>query len=337
MVPADNKLLKNFLIFTLKFALSGGILYFLISKIGIDTIIGYIKIVNPFTFVFASCLYIFSIYISSLRWSLLINQKIGIKKLFSMYMICSFFSTCLPGIIGGDAVRAYYLSRGLGDSSNINQRFEDNQENPDSSHGSLTAIASVFMDRYIGFWALMIIGMIAFPFGLNHLDRTPEGASFIWLMPATFFVFILASFVIFRLRVGGRFRFIYRLYEYLDLYKTKITSVIKAFLYSLIIQIINIFAVYALSKGMSFEISFLSLFIFLPIIIVISMIPISISGIGIREFAFVLFLGSTGVPSDVSIALSLCWFFSVVAANTLGFILYLFYKQKKGQGDLNAN
>lgn len=329
MVQASKKL-KNLLIFTLKLSLSAGLLYFLISKIGGDTIIGYIILINPFAFVFASGLYIFSIFLSSLRWSLLINQKVSKKRLFSMYMIGSFFNTCLPGIIGGDAIKSYYLSRELKNLSIRNNCCENNQINLDSSQGTLISIASVFMDRYIGFYSLMIIGMIAFPFGLRYLGRNSDNTALIWLLPVLFLFFTLASFIIFRFRPGEQFRWVLRLYEYFDLYKTRSNPVIKAFLYSLIIQVTVIFSVYVLSKGMSIEIPFLSLLIFMPMIVVISLIPVSISGLGLREFAFVLFLNSTGIPSDVSIALSLCWFFSVVAANILGFILYLLYKKEHG-------
>lgn len=321
-----NKKLKSLLFFALKLFVSSGILYFLISKIGIHTIIKYIKAIDLLVFASAVCLYIFSIYISSLRWSLLITQKIGIKRLFSMYMIGSFFNTCLPGIIGGDAVKAYYLNRELKNAVEAVES-EDDEQNPFKEVG-ITAIASVFMDRYIGFWALMFIGIIAFPFGLGYLEKTPEKVSLIWLMPLIFFAFILASLSVFWFRIGERFRFVLKIYEYFGFYKTKKIVIFRASIYSVIIQLINIASVYILSKGLSFEIPLLPLLIFLPLITVISLIPVSISGLGLREFAFVIFLGSTGVPSNISVALSLCWFFSIVVASIPGFFLYLLYKDK---------
>lgn len=317
----SNKKLKSLIFFILKLFLSGGILYFLVSKIGIHTITGYIRQIHLFAFISAAGLYIFSIYLSSLRWSLLINQKISNQRLFSLYMIGSFFNVCLPGIIGGDAVKAYYLHREL-KNTDISKKDIEVQD----SKTGIVAIASVFMDRYIGFGALMIIGMMAFPFGFQYLHRTPEGASLIWLMPLLFFAYVFGSMVIFWFRAGERFRLILKLYEYFDLYKAKRTLISKAFLYSIFIQLLNIFSVYILSKGLSFEIPMLPLLIFLPVITTISMIPISISGLGLREFAFVIFFGTIGIPSDVSMSLSLSWFFSIVAANILGFVLYLFYR-----------
>ncbi len=316
----------------MKFSVSAGLLYLLISKIGGETIIGYIRLINPLAFVSATGLYIFSIYISSLRWALLINRKISISKLFSMYMIGSFFNTCLPGIIGGDAVKAYYLSREL---NKLPQESPDNvNDNPvhlNPQSNVTAAIASVFMDRYIGFCALMIIGIIAFPFGLKYLERSSQDELFIWMMPGIFSFFVFISFIIFRYRIGAGVRFLSMVYEYLDMYRAKRDVIIKGLIYSFIVQISGILSIFILSTGMSFKVPLLPLLIFVPLIIVISLIPISISGIGVREFAFVLFLGSTGVPSDVAVALSLSWFFSIAAASILGFVLYLLYKNSGSQ------
>jgi len=324
LAQADKKL-KTLLLFILKLSVSSGLLYLLISKVSIETIIEYIKLINPLAFASAIGLYIFSIYISSLRWALLISQKISIKRLFSMYMIGSFFNICLPGIIGGDAVKAYYLSRELKNTPSENRgkkNLKINRINPESS---VIAIASVFMDRYIGLSALMIIGMIAFPFGLKYLEISTQNI-LIWLTPGIFFIFI--SFILFSYRVGGGIKLLHSIYEYFDIYKTKRDILIKCLLYSFIVQMSGIFAVFILSVGMSYNISLLIISIFMPMITLISLIPISISGIGLRELSFVVFLGSMGVPSDMSIALSLSWFFSVVAASILGLVLYVLYKNQ---------
>ena len=328
MAQADKKL-KTLLLFILKLSVSSGLLYLLISKVSIETIIEYIKLINPLAFASAIGLYIFSIYISSLRWALLISQKISIKRLFSMYMIGSFFNICLPGIIGGDAVKAYYLSRELKNTPSENRGKENLKINRINPESSVIAIASVFMDRYIGLSALMIIGMIAFPFGLKYLEISTQNI-LIWLTPGIFFLFIFISFILFSYRVGGGIKLLHSIYEYFDIYKTKRDILIKCLLYSFIVQMSGIFAVFILSVGMSYNISLLIISIFMPMITLISLIPISISGIGLRELSFVVFLGSMGVPSDMSIALSLSWFFSVVAASILGLVLYVLYKNQYG-------
>lgn len=292
-------------------------LYLLISKVEIVTILEHLKLLNPLAFILAAILYAFSLYISSIRWSLFISQPMKVRRLFSMYMIGSFFNICLPGIIGGDALKAYYLSREL--SNQPHQKTKRMDEDAE-------AIASVFMDRYIGFSALLSIGMLAFPFGLTYIKRDSNSDLLLWIMPTMFFLFTLFSFLIFRYKIGLSIPLIKKIYEFFSAYSQKKQTMIKAFLYSIIIQGIGILSVYILSKSMSFHIPLIPLLIFIPMIIVITLLPISISGIGVREFAFILFLGSVGVSADISTAISLTWFFSVVLGSLWGLVEYLRFK-----------
>lgn len=323
---------KKIAILIIKLFISVLLLYFFISKIGTKTIIDNVKLLSPIAFIAAVFMYIVATYLSSLRWNLLIPYNMKTKRLFSLYMIGSFFNTYMPGIVGGDAIKAYYLSREL-----QNIMTDCKGQNKECSADSIlqpaisiphstVAVASVFMDRYIGFSALLCISIIAFPFGYNYLEGTPVK----WLMPIVLGVFILGSVIIFKFRIGERFKFLLRVYEYFRIYSKKRGTILKAFVYSVFIQIGGIVSVYVLSKGISLDIPFLSLMIFVPIIILISFIPISVSGIGLREGAFVIFLGTIGVSPDLSITLSILWFFSVVVASLWGLFEYLHFKPMSG-------
>jgi len=57
------------------------------------------------------------------------------------------------------------------------------------------------------------------------------------------------------------------------------------------------------------------------------MIPLSISGLGIREGAFVLFFGLIGVKPEVATAISLSWFITMTTAGIWGLIEYIRYKK----------
>lgn len=292
-----------------KLLISFGLIYFLISKIGGRIIIDNVSRLNPLIFITACGAYLFMIWLSSVRWNLLIPHKIKISKLFSIYITGSFFNTYMPGIIGGDAVKAYYLSKELRSSGA--EELRDNELS--------IAIASVFMDRYIGFTAILFISMAAFPLAFAYLEGTPVR----WLMPIVLLIFTGGSVVIFKFRIGERFKFLFRVYEYFHFYSKKRDALLKAFIYSLILQGLNIIVVYFLSQGLSMKISFFHIVVFLPIIILISFIPISISGIGLREGAFVILLGTVGVSPEMSVALSLVWFLSYVTASLVGLFEYL--------------
>jgi uncharacterized protein (TIRG00374 family) len=315
-----DKRIKKAVLFLFKAAVSSALLGYLFSKVGGTAVIENAVLLSPLHFAASVFLYLFATYLSSLRWKLLIPQQVGTRRLFSMYIIGSFFNVCLPGIIGGDAVKAYYLSRELQRSESI-----ADAQTGDYGKGSI-AVASVFMDRYIGLAALLSIGIAAMPTSLDLLAK----ASALWVLPVISIFFIAASVLLFRFRVGERFRLLMGVYDCFNYYFTKRHALVKSFLYSIAIQMANILSVYVLARGMTLDISFVAFVVFLPIIILVSMIPVSISGIGIREGAFVFFLGTAGIPPDRAMTLSILWFLSFVVAGLWGFIEYLRFKQLFG-------
>lgn len=285
-------------VFLLKLAVSSLALYLVFSKVNTGHTFSIMKSIGPSHFFSAVFLYIFSQLVSSFRWKLLLSENFTVRRLFSIYLIGAFFGSFMPGIIGGDAVRAYYL-------------------NKKAKKMSLT-LASIFMDRYIGYVSLMIIGISAAPFTLRYFGDSP----YKWSMPVIFVVFLTCSFLFFNLQLGKRFRGMTEFYEYFIYLKTRKGTVIKAALISFLVQFLNFFMVVILAAGMGEKISLLLLFVFLPIIITITTIPISISGLGIREGAFVILLGLIGVKPEIATSLSLAWFFSIFVGSIPGLVIY---------------
>ncbi|MGO9952965.1 MAG: lysylphosphatidylglycerol synthase transmembrane domain-containing protein [Dissulfurispiraceae bacterium] len=321
----ENKKGTKAALLIFKAAVSSALLIYLFSKVGGMAVIKNAILLSPVHFVAAVALYLFATYLSSLRWKLLIPQQtVRTGQLFSMYIIGSFFNVCLPGIIGGDAVKAYYLSRQLkqGTSSAADAQTR-------TIGTGATAVASVFMDRYIGLAALLFIGLAAFPAGFELLRKT---SSVVWAIPILCVAFFVVSVLLFRFPLGERFKFLVGVYDCFNYYLTKRNILLKSFLLSIVIQIAGMISVYVLARGMSIDVSIISLLVFLPMIILISMIPVSISGLGIREGAFVFFLGTTGIPPDRAMTLSILWFLSVVVAGLWGLVEYLRFKQLFGSG-----
>ncbi|MGB9715739.1 MAG: lysylphosphatidylglycerol synthase transmembrane domain-containing protein [Thermodesulfovibrionales bacterium] len=295
---------NRLLLLLLKLTVSSILLYIVLSKTGPDLVYSTLKTMNPSAFISAIILYLFAQFVSTLRWKLLIPEKINIKRLFSIYLIGSFFNNLLPGLIGGDAVKGFYLYKKIG-------------------RGSLT-FASIFMDRYIGFFTLLMICLFAYPFGYPYIKDSP----LIWTFPIILLIFTIASLLFFGLRLGSGLTVLSEFYNYFHSYKDKKGLIIKAILLSLIIQISGILSVYILASGLGKHIPFLACLIFLPLIIMFTAVPISISGIGVREGAFVLFFGLIGIKPDVATAISLSWFLTGVTVNLIGLVEYLRYRSE---------
>lgn len=285
--------------FAFKLLVSALSLYVVFLKADLNQIIAMLRKIGLVPFLFAALLYIVGICGATLRWKLLLPERFTFRRLFSLYMIGSFFSTFLPGVIGGDVVKAYYL-------------------NKDAKKLSLT-LASVFMDRYLGYVALMTIGMTAYPFSLRFF-----GASvYKWIMPSICAAFVIGSVLFFRLRLGKRFKTVSEFYDYFIMMKSRKGVIAKAIVISLGIQVMGLLAVAVLASAMGENIPLLLLFVFLPIIVTITTIPISIAGLGVREGAFVLLLGLIGIKPAVATSLSLSWFFSSFAGSIPGLFAYI--------------
>lgn len=295
--------LNKIALLIIKLAISSGLLYYVLSKVGAEKVLAIIRTISPFAFIFAITIYIFSIYISTMRWRLLLPNEFKDKKLFSFYMIGAFFNTFLPGVIGGDAVKTYYLYKEI-------------------NSGSIS-LSSVFMDRYVGFVSLMTMGLVAYIIGFNYI----KGSIIEWLLPAIILAFLVGSFVVFGLRFGKRIRVLSQFYDYFDNYRNQKALITKTLFLSLIVQTLNIIAIYVITLGLGQHISLMYFFIFFPVITTISTLPISISGIGVREGAFVLLFGLVGIKPEMATAMSFAWFLSVAFGGLTGLFEYLRLKR----------
>lgn len=296
---------KKIIIFSLKLLVSGSLLYFVLSSAGIGRVLTLLSDINPLSFGTAVLIYLFCQLISAFRWRLFLADRLPITRLFRLYLLGSFFNTLLPGLVGGDAVKIYYLYRESGKGTQ--------------------AMASVFMDRYIGLCSLMALGILFYPVAFRHLTGTWVQ----WLLPLIVLCFMTGSIIILGLRFGKRIRFLENIYGYLHSYRRKSGVILKAFIISFAIQLLMILSVYILGLGLGQNIPLLPFLVFFPIIVALSTVPISISGLGIREAAFVLLLGKIGVTPDFATAISFAWFLSLATGGLAG--LYEYLRESKAQ------
>jgi uncharacterized membrane protein YbhN (UPF0104 family) len=237
---------------------------------------------------------------------LFLPETIKYSRLLSLFFIGSFFNTFLPGRVGGDVIKTFYLYR-------------------DTGKGGIS-IASVFMDRYMGLCAMVVISLIAFTGGYSYI----KGTEIVWIIPVAFGVFLIISFILWKVN-WGKIRFLGAFYNPLMEYKMRERIIYNGLLLSLIVQVIGITEVYLLSLAIGLKVPVIYFFIFVPIINVISAIPISIAGLGVRETGFValfkMVFSELGVTSDHAVSLSILLFIAMCLINLIGGIEYLRIKK----------
>jgi uncharacterized protein (TIRG00374 family) len=132
---------QKLLLLAVKVAISAILLTLIFRKAGLQNIIFHLQSMDLRYFILASLLYIVIVAIAALRWQQLLDEKFPARQLFSLYFIGSFFNHILPGTVGGDSVKIYYLYK--------------------ETRKSGSSIGSVFLDRYIGLVALLAIGLVS--------------------------------------------------------------------------------------------------------------------------------------------------------------------------------
>lgn len=294
----------------LKSIVSISVLTLIVKKIGFDNIINTLRNLNPYYFIIASLLYIISIYVSSIRWKILLKvegiKNIGINRLFSLYLIGSFFNNLLPGIIGGDSVRVYYLYKDI--------------------HKGSSSLGSVLADRYTGFVALLLLGLLALLIKFHEIKGT--GVEYVLLIISI--LFIIGSILFFRFRIGDGFATLRGFYDYFHNLFHRPSIFLSSILYSVFVQILIVLSVFSISEGMNLKVSLFDIFLLLPIVITVTTIPISLSGIGLREGTFIILFGKVGLSPELATALSFTWFLSYSIASLIGLIFYLQWRSKGG-------
>ncbi len=291
--------MKKKLTLLLKIIVSSLLLSLIIKRAGPGNVILHMRSMNAWLFVIASALYVVMSWIVAFRWSILLDGRYRVGTLFSLHMIGNFFNTILPSSMGGDAVKAFYLYR---ESKEAGMSF-----------------GSIFLDRYMGLLARVMLGLassaVAFP-KLRTIGMQ-------WAIPALFCLFTAGSFVVLRFRFGRRFEVMTAFYDYIRDRFERREILLKIFLLSLLVQTLLILMVASIALSIGWTLSFTELFVLVPIIMTIMIIPFSISGFGVREGAFVLVFSLTGIPPAVSVSISFLWFLAAATASLIGLVEYV--------------
>ena len=123
---------------------------------------------------------------------------------------------------------------------------------------------------------------------------------------------------------------IFEFREIVFVYKEKKAAFFKALFWACLLQINVILHYYFVGKALQIDIPLIDYFIFIPIVLIILTIPITINGLGLREALYMTIFASYGILNSSAVSFSLVAdiVFAVIIG-LLGGIIYAFRKQKK--------
>jgi glycosyltransferase 2 family protein len=257
----------------------------------------------------AMVLTVVGVVLSALRWQKVLDVlgvHVGMRHLVPLYFAGQFVSNVLPTTIGGDVLRVSRLSRRTG--------------------ASRDTFASVVLERLTGWLVLPLItfaGFIANPY-LAQLGAATNVA--LALAAATITGLGLVLFTAAREGIGSRFTardgwrgFLGAVHLGLRRFGTHPGAVGNVLLVGLAYQLVLVLAAVAAAQSLGIEEAGLTVLLaFFPAVAIAQVLPIGISGIGVREGAFALFLGPLGVATEEAIALGLLLYLLNLGVSLLG-------------------
>jgi hypothetical protein len=252
--------------------------------------------------------------VSAFKWHVLATAR-GLSasrgKLTVLYMVGYFFNNILPTSVGGDVVRAYELGKTDG------QQAE--------------AMASVFMERFTGLTALILFAvctLIIDPHLLGDLKLTLAlGMVCAAYLSVIVLVFQRAAlrFLLARLPfspVQRILRKMQKLQEAILLYQHERRALWVSMLYSGVFYVNTVFIVYVGCLTFAHVPDLSDLFLVVPIMHILFMIPISLGGIGLQEWAYTVVLSMLGVPAAIGLSVALLYRIRTIVFGLIGGALY---------------
>lgn len=251
-----------------------------------------------------------AIAMASLRLKIICRAQdieTGFGHAFSLNFIGYFFNNFLPSAIGGDFIKAYYLSQ--------------------KTAAKMHAYTSIFIDRVVGLLTMVFMAFAAIFFvGTAAVNETVR-----YMIYGITLASLIAILFIINKKFAKKFSGLLDLlkpikkplgnaYDILNRYARHRSILLQSVAISVGSQSLFFISVAFLSLSIGFRIPLVEIFLRMPIIGMISLLP-SINGLGVREGSTVVFFGPL-IGKENAFAVSILWFLMLFITSVLGGLIY---------------
>jgi uncharacterized protein (TIRG00374 family) len=274
-----------------------------------------LRTVNPYWLVLAFSLHAVGLLASAFRWQILAKAQgddVPLAFLAKSYLVAQFFNNFLPTRFGGDVVRIWDGSR--------------------YSRSLIKSSAIVMVDRFSGVIVLFLMAVIASLFRIEMARRIPV----VWVslvlglfglaLVAVFFLPVFARlFVSLRLRgfFDGLRGKILLFRETILRYRTQKRAFLRASFWAVLLQLNVILYYFLIGQALHLKIRLVDYFIFIPIVLVIQIIPVTINGLGLREGSYIEIFKFYGISARSAVSFSLVDVAFNLVLGLIGGIVYV--------------
>jgi glycosyltransferase 2 family protein len=243
-----------------------------------------------------------TIVLGVFRWRLALRVQgiqLSVGRAMEISFVAHFFNSFLLGSTGGDLMKAYYAAR-------------------ETHHKKTEAVVTVFVDRLVGLWAMLLFAGLMMLANLELLFdhrqlRLISLLSLALLAAGSLFVALAFRSGVSRRWAGARTalrrlpkgEWLERSLDSCREFGRAHGYLSRALAISMLLNALCVVQVWILSRALSIPVPPLALFVLVPTIICVSAVPVTPSGLGVRENLYVFMLSATPFLAEPARALSL--------------------------------
>lgn len=293
--------MKTLLLGAAKVVLTLGLFALALRSIDTGDVWHHIKSLPALTLLMVIVLFICQMVIAGVRLSAItgiVASAVALAQTARINWIGAFFSQALVTFVSGDVVRAMMLSR----SCEITMR---------------DSIATVTLDRVIGLLSSLVIVSVTAPWAIRltgdeTMRRSIEMLAAMGVLLVVCFAMVgylarhpgLVQIV--RAKIKGS-RIAYVLLDVMSVARHLFEArrqIPKILVTSFLVQIINVTVIFFLINGMGAQVSLWQCLLIVPTVMLISLLPFSVAGWGLRESAMATGFSLVHCPPAAALAAS---------------------------------
>jgi uncharacterized membrane protein YbhN (UPF0104 family) len=313
--------MRRILLSTIKILISAALLYFSLRKVNVTDLASRLNIASLGWVGLAIAVTFLQIFVGVLRWRVISAEcgaPLATQQAMRFNLIGSFFNQTLPSSIGGDAVRLWLVARG--------------------GAGWRAASYSIFVDRAIGLIALAIIIVASLPWSYN-LIGDPHGRSALLFVDFA----ALAGGVGFLVLGKLPWPWLKRWWGTHHLHACSVIANRVIFsrkrgpgiaVLSVLVHVLAVVMAWCVVQSIAAPVMFGQIFQLIPPVMLITMLPISIAGWGVREATMGLAFGYAGLITNEGVNVSLLFGAVYFIVGAFGGLVWIFSAEKAAQGSV---
>jgi hypothetical protein len=311
--------MRRILLSTAKIVISAALLYLALRKVDLSELLSRFTVSSLFWIGMAIAVTFLQIFIGVLRWreiSAACGAPLELARAMRYNVIGTFFNQTLPSAIGGDAVRLWLVAR--------------------AGAGWRAATYSIFVDRAIGLIALAIVIVASLPWSYR-LITDEHGRSALLLLDLA----ALAGGLGFLLIGALKWPWLKSWWATHHIHACAVIANRVLFsrsrgplvaVLSLLVHALTAVIAWCVVQSIAAPVGFGQIFLLIPPVMLIIMMPISIAGWGLREATMGLAFGFAGMAASEGVNVSLLFGAVSFIVGAVGGLVWILSGEKAARG-----